>query len=63
MMRPGHETRVDLYSKAKSKDMATHMLHKNTATTLGWMDKKGNPDVGRVQSALGRVVNVPGGLY
>jgi len=62
-MRPGHSTRVDLYAKAKARNVATHEMHKSTATTLGWMDKKGNPDVGRVQSALGRVVNVPGGLH
>jgi hypothetical protein len=61
-MREGHETRVDLYAKAKAKDAATHALHKDTATKLGWMDKQGNPDVGRVSEALGRWVTVPNGM-
>ena len=62
-MRPGHQNRVDLYAKAKARDVATHELHKSTATTLGWMDKKGNPDVGRVSTALGAWVRVPGGMH
>ena len=62
-MRPGHQNRVDLYAKAKARDVATHELHKSTATTLGWMDKKGNPDVGRASAALGRWVTVPGGMH
>jgi hypothetical protein len=61
-MRPGHEHRTDLYAKAKAKSLATHQLHKDTATKLGWKDKQGNPDVGRVSEALGRVVTVPGGM-
>jgi hypothetical protein len=62
MMRQGHETRTDLYSKAKASSLATHQLHKDTATKLGWKDKQGNPDVGRVSEALNRWVVVPGGM-
>ena len=62
MQRVGHDNRVDLYSKARAAELGKYQNEVKTANTLNWMDT-GKPDVARVQSALGRVVNVPGGLY